>query len=135
MTVRKTSTSRTGAPTCGSARPGVVPSPPMPPPCSRSSPAPERRNRAESSGLAGLAGMALVPSTSGLQIAATLGIGSLIFALTRGNTNGWNDAGTLASFAAGAVLLAAFVLIERSSRAPMVPPRSVRDRNRVARTR
>src|SRR5204862_256397 len=35
-------------------------------------------------------------------IAATLGIGSLIFALTRGNTNGWNDAGTLASFAAGA---------------------------------
>src|SRR6266566_3212444 len=40
-------------------------------------------------------------------ITATLGIGSLIFALTRGNTNGWNDAGTLASFAAGAVLLAA----------------------------
>jgi MFS family permease len=51
-------------------------------------------------------------------ITATLGIGSLIFALTRGNTNGWNDAGTLASFAAGAVLLAAFVLIERFSRAP-----------------
>ena len=43
-------------------------------------------------------------------ITATLGVGSLIFALTRGNTNGWNDAGTLASFAAGAVLLAAFVL-------------------------
>jgi EmrB/QacA subfamily drug resistance transporter len=63
-------------------------------------------------------------------ITATLGIGSLIFALTRGNTNGWNDAGTLASFAAGAVLLAAFVLIERFSRAPMVPPPVVRDRNR-----
>jgi EmrB/QacA subfamily drug resistance transporter len=63
-------------------------------------------------------------------ITATLGIGSLVFALTRGNTNGWNDAGTLVSFAAGAVLLAAFGLIERRSRAPMVPPRVVRDRNR-----
>src|SRR5437667_233861 len=63
-------------------------------------------------------------------VTATLGIGLLIFALTRGNTNGWNDAGTLASFAAGAVLLAVFVLIERFSRAPMVPPPVVRDRNR-----
>jgi EmrB/QacA subfamily drug resistance transporter len=64
-------------------------------------------------------------------IAATLGVGSVIFALTRGNTNGWNDPGTLVSFAAGAVLLAAFGLIERRSRAPMVPPRLVRDRNRA----
>ena len=64
-------------------------------------------------------------------IAATLGIGSLIFALTRGGTNGWDDAGTLASFAAGAVLLAAFGLTERRSRAPMVPSRVVRDRNRA----
>jgi len=63
-------------------------------------------------------------------IAATLGVGSVIFALTRGNTNGWTDPGTLVSFAAGAVLLAAFGLIERRSRAPMVPPRVVRDRNR-----
>jgi hypothetical protein len=36
-------------------------------------------------------------------IAATLGVGSVIFALTRGNTNGWTDPGTLASFAAEAV--------------------------------
>jgi EmrB/QacA subfamily drug resistance transporter len=64
-------------------------------------------------------------------ITATLGVGSVIFALTRGNTNGWNDQGTLVSFAAGAVLLAAFGLIERHSRAPMVPPRLVRDRNRA----
>ncbi len=63
-------------------------------------------------------------------VAATLGIGSLIYALTRGNTNGWTDAGTLAAFAAGTVLLAAFLLSERRSRAPMVPPRVVRDRNR-----
>src|SRR5262249_52509467 len=56
---------------------------------------------------------------------------SLIYGLTRGGTNGWDDAGTLASFAAGAGLLAAFGLIERRSRAPMVPPRVVRDRNRA----
>jgi EmrB/QacA subfamily drug resistance transporter len=61
---------------------------------------------------------------------ATLGIASLIYALTRGNTNGWTDPGTLASFAAGALLLAAFALIERLSRAPMLPPAVVRDRNR-----
>ena len=64
-------------------------------------------------------------------VTATLGIGSLIYALTRGNTNGWADAGTLACFAAGAVLLAAFLLIERASRAPMLPSRVVRDRNRA----
>jgi len=63
-------------------------------------------------------------------ITATLGIGSFIYALTRGNTNGWTDAGTLGSFAAGAVLLLAFLLNETRSRAPIVPPRVVRDRNR-----
>ena len=63
--------------------------------------------------------------------AATLGIGSLIYGLTRGSTNGWSDAGTLACFAAAAVLLGAFILIERASRAPMLPWRVVRDRNRA----
>jgi EmrB/QacA subfamily drug resistance transporter len=63
-------------------------------------------------------------------VTATLGIGSLIYALTRGNTNGWTDGVTLACFAAAAVLLAAFPLIERASRAPMLPSRLVRDRNR-----
>src|SRR5512146_873952 len=38
-------------------------------------------------------------------VTATLGTGSLIYALTRGSTNGWTDPGTLASFAAAAVLL------------------------------
>jgi EmrB/QacA subfamily drug resistance transporter len=64
-------------------------------------------------------------------ITATLGVGSLIYALTRGNTNGWADPGTLASFAAGAVLLLGFLLIERASRAPMLPPVVIRDRNRA----
>ncbi len=61
---------------------------------------------------------------------ATLGIGSLIYALTRGATNGWTDHGTLASLAAAAALLLAFLVIERASRTPMLPPHVVRDRNR-----
>jgi EmrB/QacA subfamily drug resistance transporter len=64
-------------------------------------------------------------------VTATLGAGSLIYGLTRGTTSGWTDPGTLASFAAGLVLLAAFLLVERASRAPMLPPRVVRDRNRA----
>lgn len=61
---------------------------------------------------------------------ATLGIAALIYALTRGNTNGWTDAGTLAAFAIGAILLLAFAAAERLSRAPMLPASVVRDRNR-----
>jgi EmrB/QacA subfamily drug resistance transporter len=64
-------------------------------------------------------------------VTATLGIGSFIYALTRGSTNGWTDPGTLACFAAGVVLLIAFGVIESRSRAPMVPPGMVRDRNRA----
>src|SRR5262245_15788929 len=37
-------------------------------------------------------------------ITATLGIGSLIYALTRGNTNGWTNPGTLPGLFAAAVL-------------------------------
>jgi EmrB/QacA subfamily drug resistance transporter len=60
----------------------------------------------------------------------TLGIGSVIYGLTRGNVDGWTDTGTLVAFAAGAVLLTAFLLLEHASQAPLVPPRVVRDRNR-----
>jgi len=61
----------------------------------------------------------------------TLGIGSAVFALTRGNTNGWGDPVTLACFAAAAVLLAIFLVLQRAQRAPLVPTRVVRDRNRA----
>ena len=64
-------------------------------------------------------------------ITTTLGIASLIYALTRGNTNGWADAGTLTAFALGAVLLPAFATAERFSRAPMLPAGVIRDRNRA----
>ena len=63
-------------------------------------------------------------------LTATLGIGSLIYALTRGGTNGWTDAGTLVAFAIGAALLFAFAAAERRRRTPMLPASVVRDRNR-----
>ena len=63
-------------------------------------------------------------------LTATLGIASLIYALTRGNTNGWTDPGTLTAFAIGAILLLAFTVVESRSRAPMLPPGVIRDRNR-----
>jgi EmrB/QacA subfamily drug resistance transporter len=63
-------------------------------------------------------------------VTATLGIGSLIYALSRGTADGWTEAGTVAAFAAGAALVVAFVVVERRSRAPMLPGRLVADRNR-----
>jgi MFS family permease len=64
-------------------------------------------------------------------VTATLAIGSLVYALTRADTNGWTDAGTLITFAVAVALLVAFGLIARSSPAPMVLPGLVRDRNRA----
>jgi len=63
-------------------------------------------------------------------VTATLGIGSIVFGLTSGNTNGWVSPVTLACFAAGAVLLVGFVMFERTRRSPLVPLEIVRDRSR-----
>jgi hypothetical protein len=64
-------------------------------------------------------------------VTATLGFGSLIYALTRGSTHGWTNPGTLAAVMAAAVLLLAFAVIERASRAPVLPARVIADRNRA----
>jgi EmrB/QacA subfamily drug resistance transporter len=64
-------------------------------------------------------------------VTATLAIGSIIYGLTSGNTSGWDAPVTLACLAAGAALLATFVVRERTSRAPLVPIAVVRDRNRA----
>jgi EmrB/QacA subfamily drug resistance transporter len=64
-------------------------------------------------------------------LAATLGIGSVVFGLTSGNTNGWNAPVTVGCFAAGAVLLVVFVILERTLRAPLVPLGIVRNRSRA----
>ena len=52
--------------------------------------------------------------------AVALGIAALTLAVDRGQTCGWASAATLGTFAAGAVLLVAFVAIERRVRFPLV---------------
>jgi MFS family permease len=52
--------------------------------------------------------------------AVALGIAALTFAVDRGDTWGWTSAATLGTFAVGALMLVAFVAIERRVRFPLV---------------
>jgi EmrB/QacA subfamily drug resistance transporter len=51
----------------------------------------------------------------------TAGLSALVYALVRVSTVGWGSTQTIGMLAAAAVLLVAFVLIERRSEAPLVP--------------
>jgi EmrB/QacA subfamily drug resistance transporter len=64
-------------------------------------------------------------------VTATLGVGSVVYGLTSGNTNGWTAPTTLGCFGAGAVLLIVFVILEVTRRAPLVPLGVVRNRSRA----
>jgi EmrB/QacA subfamily drug resistance transporter len=61
---------------------------------------------------------------------AAAGLFLLVFGLSRAETDGWGNTGTLDCLAAGVVLLAAFVLSERRVEQPLLPLRIVLDRNR-----
>lgn len=63
-------------------------------------------------------------------ITGTAGIASLIYAITRGGEHGWTDGLTLGLFAAAAVLLPLFILIQARSAQPLLPLRLFKDRNR-----
>ncbi|MGI8329959.1 MFS transporter [Actinomadura scrupuli] len=65
-------------------------------------------------------------------ITSTLGIGSLIFAVNRVADHGWGDTTVIAFLVAGAVLLAAFALIQIKSRVPMIPREVMNDPGRLA---
>src|SRR5215475_13270534 len=56
-------------------------------------------------------------------VSATAAITSLVFGLVQGPEIGWGSPRIVVALAVGLVLLAAFVLIERRSRDPLVPPR------------
>jgi EmrB/QacA subfamily drug resistance transporter len=64
-------------------------------------------------------------------VTGTAGLGALVFGLVRANVWGWTSATTLWVFAAAAVLLVAFVLIQLRSTHPLVPPRLFRNRTLV----
>jgi EmrB/QacA subfamily drug resistance transporter len=52
---------------------------------------------------------------------ATLGLGSLVLGITQIEAHGWTAAQTLAPAAAGVLLLAAFVELQRRAREPLMP--------------
>jgi EmrB/QacA subfamily drug resistance transporter len=56
------------------------------------------------------------------QLTLTGGLFLLIFALLRGNDEGWSSASIVASLVGSAVLMGLFVLVELRSREPMLPP-------------
>ena len=67
-----------------------------------------------------------------LDLAGTLtyvvGLTSLVHAISRGGLTGWNDGFVIGGFAIAAVLLPAFLLIERRHRAPMLDLSIFRDK-------
>jgi MFS family permease len=54
-------------------------------------------------------------------VTITLGLSALVFALLDAESAGWGSAQTVGTLVASVLLLAAFVAIERRSRAPLVP--------------
>jgi EmrB/QacA subfamily drug resistance transporter len=68
---------------------------------------------------------------SGLA-AVALGIGAVTFAVDRGDAWGWGSGRTVGLFAAGVLLLASFVAIERRARFPLVDLALFRNRRFVA---
>jgi EmrB/QacA subfamily drug resistance transporter len=62
----------------------------------------------------------------------TGGLMALVYGLSRGAEDGWTATTTLSLFAAAALLLVLFVLIEARSRTPLVPAAAVKHRTLVA---
>ncbi|MFF8845083.1 MFS transporter [Streptomyces sp. NPDC015127] len=63
-------------------------------------------------------------------LTSTVGMASLVYGFIRASEDGWRDGLTLGAFGVAAVLLTAFVLIERGAREPITPLRMFADRNR-----
>ncbi|MFD8811093.1 MFS transporter [Streptomyces sp. NPDC059627] len=67
-----------------------------------------------------------LPST----ILSSAGLFGIVFGASKAETDGWGSAVTIGSLVAGAVLLTAFVLLQKYDRHPLIPLRVVLDRNR-----
>ncbi|MFE0458338.1 MFS transporter [Kitasatospora sp. NPDC058965] len=64
-------------------------------------------------------------------LTSTLGLVGLVYGFIRAASDGWSDPGTLVAFALGALLLLAFVVIERHTSQPITPLHLLRNRNRT----
>ncbi|HUY52438.1 MAG TPA: MFS transporter [Streptosporangiaceae bacterium] len=65
-------------------------------------------------------------------VAASAGMSLLVFGLVRAPSSGWANWTTIAALVLAAVVLAAFLVIERSSKEPLIPRGFLSDRNRSA---
>jgi EmrB/QacA subfamily drug resistance transporter len=63
-------------------------------------------------------------------LTSTVGLVSLVYGVTEAETKGWESPITILLLGAAVVLLAAFVVIERSTSHPLLPLRVVTERNR-----
>ncbi|HEY3682241.1 MAG TPA: MFS transporter [Streptosporangiaceae bacterium] len=61
----------------------------------------------------------------------TGGLVALVYGCGRAATSGWASATVVGPLAGGVILLAAFAVVQVRSAAPLLPPRILRDRNRV----
>ena len=69
-------------------------------------------------------------------VTGTVGVAALVYGLSNAATTSdgvshWGDAKVMVTLAAGVVLLAAFAVIEVRGRMPLLPPRVLRDRDRL----
>ncbi len=64
-------------------------------------------------------------------VSSTLGMTALVYGFVHAASTGWGDTLTIAAFAAGVVLLASFVLVERRATAPITPLELFADRTRT----
>jgi EmrB/QacA subfamily drug resistance transporter len=65
-------------------------------------------------------------------LTASAGLFALVFGLARGESDGWGEPATIGFLAGSAMLLVAFVAIQRRVAHPLLPLRVVADRNRGA---
>ncbi|MCD0448628.1 MFS transporter [Actinocorallia sp. API 0066] len=64
-------------------------------------------------------------------LTSTLGVSTLVYGFVLAAAEGWGDRRALLCFAGAAVLLTAFLAVERFARAPVTPLRLFRDRDRA----
>jgi MFS family permease len=64
-------------------------------------------------------------------LSVTLGVTLVVFALIQGPGLGWLSPGILVSAVAGLLLIGAFIIIERRSYDPLMPPRLLSNRNLI----
>jgi len=66
----------------------------------------------------------------GGALLSTVGMGALVYAFINASSGGWTAGQTIAAFAVGVVLLAAFLFTESKVSKPIIPLRLFTDRNR-----